>query len=104
MREPPHRPHILLSLLKNPNLIHHARFAEFVDPHAQVDDGRVGDGAEEVAAGVDDDADLAGGGGVPVAVLDQVLVDDGVEALGWERQDMVEVAERKMETFTNRKP
>ncbi|KAL8708454.1 MAG: hypothetical protein Q9220_006678 [cf. Caloplaca sp. 1 TL-2023] len=80
MRKAAHSPDIFLPLLEYAHLVRHARRSQPVDPQAQLNDrGKTG-GPEVVALRMDDEEDVCGSGRVERAVLDQVGVDDGIEA------------------------
>ena len=82
MGEAAHRPHIVVALLKDADLVLDARLAEPVDAHAGVDDVRVLHAPEEEAVRLDHYAVFFGlwDRRPAAAVSDQIVVDYGVES------------------------
>lgn len=74
-----HARHFLRPPLKHCDFVRDARFAQFPDAQAEIQDRGESYGGEVVGVGVDDEADVSGGGGDEGAVGDEVGVHDGVE-------------------------
>jgi hypothetical protein len=66
----------ILSSLKHADLVCDRALAQFIHAQSEIDDSGELDGGEVVAVGVDNEADLRGGGRVQGAVLDEVGVYD----------------------------
>lgn len=86
MYELPDSLDFVLPSFKHANLVRDRALPQLIHSEGKINDSGELDGGEVVAVGVDDEADLRGGGWVEGAVLDEVGVYDGVEA-GWVRRE-----------------
>ncbi len=81
MRETTYSLHIILAPQKDPNLVGGARLTQMVHPQAQIDYGRIRDLIEKIAPRIDYDAYFVRGSRIPAAVIDEILIDNRVDAI-----------------------